>query len=271
MGAPQAVRVADIPVVILCGGQGTRIRDVAEHVPKPMIDIGGQPILWHIMKLYGHHGFRRFILCLGYKSWSVKEYFLHYRERTADFTIRLGHSPEPQILGAGSVEDWEVTCVETGLHAGTGARIAAVGPHIDTPLFCVTYGDGIGDVDLTALLHHHLECGRIGTVTAVRPTSRFGEMRTDDPSALVTEFSEKPSSADGWVSGGFFVFQREFLDYLPDDPGLFLEQGPLQKLTADGQLSMFGHTSFWRGMDTYREYVELNHLWDSDQAPWRQW
>jgi glucose-1-phosphate cytidylyltransferase len=260
---------ADIPVVILCGGLGTRIREASERVPKPLIDIGGRPILWHIMKLYGAHGFRRFVLCLGYRSWDIKEYFLRYRENLADFRVRLSGDHEPVFLNRVGEEDWEVTLAETGLHTGTGARISRVRKYVDTPFFMATYGDGIGAVDLTALLSYHRSHDAIGTVTGVHPTSRYGEMAVSDD--VVVEFNEKPNVTEGFVSGGFFVFDEAFFDYLSDDVGLFLEAEPLRKLAQDRQLRVFPHEAFWMGMDTYREYQDLNARWESGEAPWKVW
>jgi glucose-1-phosphate cytidylyltransferase len=259
----------EIPVVILCGGQGTRLREETERVPKPLVDIGGMPILWHIMKIYGHHGLSRFILCLGYKSWDIKEYFLTYREHLTDFTIRLRDEHVPRFHNHRADEDWEITCVETGMYSGTGSRISRIRDHVDTDTFMLTYGDGLADVDLNALLAFHREHGRVGTVTGVHPTSRYGEMHTQDDQ--VVEFNEKPTRPEGFVSGGFFVFQREFFRYLDDDPGLFFEYEPLQKLARDGELSVFPHEGFFMGMDTFREYTELNRLWEVGQAPWKVW
>lgn len=262
------IPVADVPVVILCGGMGTRIREASESLPKPLIDIGGRPIVWHIMKLYGEAGFRRFVLCLGYKGREIKEYFLRYRENLSDFTINLGSDEAPAFASDVGMEDWEVTCVDTGLETGTGGRIPRVARYLDGDEFMLTYGDGIGDVDLPALVRHHRSEDTIGTVTAVHPTSRFGEVEVAD--GRVSMFAEKPT-AGGWVSGGFFMFQRDFLDYLSPDESCFLEQGPLQKLARDGELSLFPHEGFWMGMDTYREYTELNRLWVTGLAPWKVW
>jgi glucose-1-phosphate cytidylyltransferase len=255
---------ADIPVVILAGGMGTRLREETEKIPKPLVEVGDQPILWHIMKLYGHYGFRRFILCLGYKSWIIKQYFLSYREQLTDFHISLSGSHEPTFLTNGADEDWEVTCAETGLLTGTGAR-----GYIDTDTFMFTYGDGIGAVDLDALLAHHRSQGRIGTVTGVHPTSRYGEMRVED--TQVVEFNEKPTQAEGFVSGGFFVLNRGIFDYVTDDEDVFFETGPLQKLARDGELSVHVHEGFWLGMDTYRDKLLLDDLWRSGKAPWKLW
>ena len=222
---------SEIPVVILCGGLGTRLREATENVPKPLVEIGGRPILWHIMKTYGAFGFRRFVLCLGYRSTDIKEYFLKYRANLSDFTVCLKGDHEPTYHNTMGDEDWEVTCVETGLHTGTGGRIGRVEQYVDTETFMLTYGDGIGDVDLDRLLAAHRATGRIGTVTGVHPTSRYGEMKVSD--GLVDEFNEKPTVADGFVSGGFFVFERTFFDYLSSDGDLFLEDEPLRRLAQD--------------------------------------
>jgi glucose-1-phosphate cytidylyltransferase len=261
--------IEQIPVVILAGGQGTRIREAAENVPKPLIEIGGKPILWHIMKLYSHYGSQRFVVCLGYKSWLIKEYFLRYREHLSDVTLHLAQDNGVVFHNRPAEEDWEVTLAETGLKAGTGARLHRVREYVDADTFMFTYGDGIGEVDIAKLLEFHRSHGKIGTVTGVHPTSRYGEMRVDG--STVAEFNEKPTRPEGFVSGGFFVLQREFFDYLTDEEDLLFEQAPLQNLARDGQLAVFPHEGFWMGMDTFREYTELNKMWDSDQAPWRVW
>ena len=257
-----------MPVVILAGGLGTRLREETERVPKPLVGIGERPIVWHIMKLFGHHGAKRFVLCLGFKSWLIKEYFLRYREQIADLTVRLG-DPGPPTFHTNGEEDWEVTLAETGLDTGTGGRIHRVRQYVDTDTFILTYGDGLGSVDIDALVDFHRSHGRIGTVTGVHPTSRYGEMKVAD--GVVTDFDEKPSTAEGYVSGGFFVFQREFFDYLDDDPELMFERAPLQQLARDGELAVFPHSGFWMGMDTFREFTELNRLWAAGDAPWKVW
>lgn len=264
-----AVPNADIPVVILAGGLGTRLREETDRLPKPMVQIGERPIMWHIMKLYSHFGHRRFIVCVGYKGWLIKQFFLHYREFTADFRLRLSDDHEPAFLNRAGDEDWDVTCAETGLHSGTGARLRMVRDYIDTDTFLFTYGDGIGRVDIDRLLQFHRSHGRLGTVTGVRPTSRYGEIRVHQGRAV--EFNEKPTLNEGFVSGGFFVFQRQFFDYLDDDPDLFLERDPLQKLARDGELFVYPHEGFWMGMDTFRDLTELNALWEAGDAPWKVW
>ncbi len=259
----------DTPVVILCGGQGTRLREETDKVPKPLLPIGQQPILWHIMKIYGHFGFRRFILCLGYKSWLIKDYFLSYREHLGDFTINLNGDPNPRFHNSLWEEDWEVTCVETGLMTGTGARLARVRSYVEAETFMFTYGDGIGSVDLQQLLETHTRAGRAATVTGVHPTSRYGEMEVEGEE--IREFNEKPTVPSGYVSGGFFVFTQKVFDYLNDDPGLLLEHEPLQRLARDGQMAMYPHHGFWMGMDTYRDFKGLNDLWDGGDPPWKVW
>ncbi|SDS59443.1 glucose-1-phosphate cytidylyltransferase [Nocardioides scoriae] len=261
---------ADIPVVILCGGMGTRLREASEKLPKPLVDIGGKPILWHVMKTYSHFGFRRFVLCLGYKSDLIRRYFLDYREHQNDFTLELASAEQPQWHGGSQLEDWEITFVDTGLLSGTGARVKRVAQYLDQDTFMLTYGDGIGAVDLDQLLANHAEGGRIGTVTGVHPASRYGEMHVEGNQ--VSEFNEKPTLATGWVSGGFFAFQREMVDrYLDDDPGLLLEHKPLRSLASDGELTINPHEGFWMGMDTFRDWTELNQLWDAGEAPWKVW
>ena len=259
---------SNVPVVVLCGGQGTRIREASEKLPKPMIDIGGQPILWHIMKLYGSHGYRRFILCLGYKAWTIKQYFLEYEEMMSDLRIRVGG--EREYLERESLDDWEVSLVDTGMHTGTGGRLQRVGHLIDSDYFMVTYGDGLGDVDLSAQLTSLATSDLTGLVTGVHPTSRYGELGVDD-GGVVVNFAEKPPS-EGWVSGGFFAFRSEFLDRLPtDEPEHFFERKPVQDLTHERKLGLFPHDGFWMGMDTYREFTALNEMWESGEAPWKNW
>lgn len=259
---------ADIPVVILCGGKGTRIREASENLPKPMIDIGGKPIVWHIMKIYGSFGFRRFVLLLGYKSWTIKEYFLRYRENVSDFTIRLDNSDHPVFHNADYDEDFEVSLVYTGLDTLTGGRLSRARSFIDAGTFMLTYGDGVADVAIDQLLAQHQASGALGTVTAVHPTSRFGELSIEGD--RVVNLAEKPELQTGLVNGGFFAFQRDVLDMV-DDESPMLETGLLQELANRNELSYFVHQGFWRGMDTYREYQELNGLWDAGKAAWRRW
>ena len=262
---------SDMSVVILCGGQGTRIREASESLPKPLIDVGGRPILWHIMKTYSLYGFRHFILCLGYKGWEIKRYFLQYRENVSDFSMRLSSEYAVDFHNGPGDEKWEITFAETGLNTGTGARLRRVRPYLRGDTFLMTYGDGVGSVDVGALLEFHRRQGRLATVTAVHPTSRYGELAVDEATRSVLEFNEKPTVVTGWVNAGYFVFQREVADdYLDDDPDLFIEHRPLQQLARDGQLSMYPHEGFWMGMDTYRDYMLLNQLWDAGDPPWQR-
>lgn len=255
--------------VILCGGQGTRIRDVADDIPKPMIRIGDRPILWHIMRSYGSAGIAHFVLCLGYKSWSIKDYFLNFHAQIGNVTVSPGKEPQIEMAGADFPErNWTIEMVETGLAAQTGARLWRVRDRLaDGELFCMTYGDGVADLDIAKTIAFHKHHGRIGTVTGVRPPGRFGVM-TADESGNVSEFAEKPQTGEGLINGGYFVFDKRIFDYLTDDPGLIFEQEPLRRLAADGQLMQYEHQGFWQPMDTYREWKLLGELWDSGAAPW---
>ena len=260
--------------VILCGGQGTRIRDVADDIPKPMIRIGERPIVWHIMTSYAAAGIADFILCLGYKGWALKEYFLNFRAQVSDLAISPGR---PGEIDYGTAEfperDWRILLADTGLAAQTGARLWRVRDRLaDDELFCLTYGDGVADIDIGAVIAFHRRHGKIATVTGVRPPGRFGVMTTcDDPAGpRVTSFSEKPQTGEGLINGGYFVFGRKIFDYLHGDPGLILEQEPLQGLARDGELMLYEHQGFWQPMDTYREWKLLGELWDSGAAPWRK-
>ncbi len=255
--------------VILCGGLGTRLRDVAEHLPKPMVPIGDRPILWHIMKGFAEYGIRRFILCLGYQSHIIKRYFLDYHLNRTDFTLHLGMPERVQVHGSGCSEDWQVTLAETGDDAMTGCRLYRIGKYLQGTDFLLTYGDGVADVDLARLIAFHRSHGKIGTVTAVRPPGRFGEIEL--AGQQVVEFNEKPNVSRGRINGGFFVFRREFLDRLRDDPTLTLEQEPLIRLARDGQLMAYEHNGFWHPMDTSRDYRYLNDLWSQGNAPWATW
>lgn len=259
----------DIPVVILCGGKGTRLREETGYRPKPMVEIGEQPILWHILKIYSQHGLGRFVLCLGYLGWEIKQYFLRFAEMHRDFTVTMDGSRPLAFHNDLGQEDWRVTLAETGPETGTGGRLWRVQRYVDQQTFCFTYGDAVSDIDIGALLEFHWSQGRIATVTGVHPTSRYGEMRVDG--GKVVEFNEKPTLAEGVVSGGFFVFEREVFDYLNDDPGLFLELDPLQRLARDGQLSVYLHEGFWHPMDTYRDYLHLNEIWRQGKPPWKSW
>ncbi len=264
-----ALRIGEMKTVILAGGYGTRIRDVAESLPKPMISIGGYPILWHIMKHYAHWGHSDFVVCLGYKGSAIKEFFLNYEAHTRDFTIRLG-SPGAPEYHSGHSENWSVTLAETGLEAMTGARIKRVQKYLGGDDFMLTYGDAVGNVDLDALIRFHRSHDKILTVTGVSPPGRFGELMSGSDGTVV-EFNEKPQVSGGRISGGFFVCRSGLFDYLNDNESLVFEKGPINALVAAGQLMMYEHDGFWHPMDTYRDYQLLNGLWDRNEAAWRVW
>ena len=254
--------------VILAGGLGTRLREETEFRPKPMVEVGGKPILWHIMKIFSHHGIRDFVVCTGYRSDVIKEYFLDYEARNNDFTITLGRSHEIVFHDQHLESDWRVTVADTGLTTNTGGRVKRIERYVEPgQRFLVTYGDGLADVDIGALLRFHEHHGRRATLTTVRPVSRFGILDLNDEGG-VTEFREKPQ-ADGWVNAGFFVFEHSVFDYLTDD--CVLEETPLKTLAKDGELSAYRHDGFWQPMDTYRESRLLNELWDRNEAPWKAW
>jgi glucose-1-phosphate cytidylyltransferase len=257
--------------VILCGGQGTRIRDASELLPKPMLPIGGKPIVWHIMKMYARHGVREFVLCLGYKGWVLKEFFLNYRAMTTDVTVMLGRHDALEFNGRHDEEDWKVTLAETGEDTMTGGRVAAIRRYVeDDELFLLTYGDGVSDVDIGRSIAFHRSHGKVATVTAVRPPGRFGEMRIDDDQ--ITEFNEKPQATEGFINGGFFVLDaKRIWDYVGTNTRTVFEREPLQSLARDRQLVAFPHTGFWQPMDTAREYALLNDLWAAGKAPWKTW
>ena len=256
---------AEIPVVILAGGLGTRLREETAFRPKPMVEVGGRPILWHIMKIYDHFGFRRFVLPVGYLGDMIKDYFLSYADRHADFTVDtlsgalVRHDDPP--------ESWSVTVVDTGLDTMTGGRVRRVKGHLPGR-FMMTYGDGVADVPIDKIMAFHESHGRLATVTAVRPPSRFGALGLDGDH--VVDFSEKPQAEGGWINGGFFIFEHAVLDYLADDATV-LEREPLEALARDGQLMAYRHDGFWEPMDTERDRTNLVNLWAEGTAPWKVW
>jgi glucose-1-phosphate cytidylyltransferase len=260
-----------VKAVILCGGLGTRIREANENLPKPMLPIGGKPILWHIMKGYSTHGIADFVLCLGYRGWLIREFFLNYAAMTTDITVSLGRRAQYTTHGRHGEEDWNVTLSDTGESTMTGGRVAAIRRYVaDDDIFLLTYGDGVSNVDITRTIAFHKKHGKIVTVTAVRPPGRFGElaMRGDE----VFEFNEKPQATAGFINGGFFVIDaKRVWDYLTGGPGEVLENEPLKRLAAEGQLVAFPHTGFWQPVDTLREYSLLNDMWASGNAPWNSW
>ena len=260
---------ATVPVIILCGGRGTRIRDAGTLVPKPMLTIGGMPILRHIMKLYAAHGFTNFVLALGYLGDVIRTYFLNYEALTRDFTIELGKHDGVTYLDNQEDQGWRVTCIGTGADALTGTRVRRAAAHLPTGPVMVTYGDGLGDVDISALLRFHRSHKGKATLTTVRPPGRFGELIVGED-GVVEMFEEKPQTAAGTINGGFMVFEREAIDeYIPEDSDVMLERSPLNSLAQDGELWAFSHDGFWQPMDTPRERELLQALWDSGEAPWK--
>jgi glucose-1-phosphate cytidylyltransferase len=262
---------ASIPTIILCGGRGTRISEVNPLIPKPLLPIGRRPVLWHIMKIYATHGHRDFILALGYLGEEIKRFFLQYQPLTCDFTIELGNGGHIEYLHDHPEQGWRVTCMDTGLDAQTGTRVRRAAAHIRDGSVMVSYGDGVADIDVNDLLAYHRQQGRLATVTAVQPPSRFGELVISD-GGMVKEFAEKPQTSGGAISGGFMVFEKEAIDrYIPADEDVMLERQPLSQLAADGQLAAYQHDGFFQPMDTPREQQLLERLWQSDQAPWKMW
>ena len=251
-------------VVILCGGKGTRLREETEFKPKPMVEIGGRPILWHIMSIYARQGFRDFVLPLGYKAEVIKQYFYDYSMRNSDFTVDLATGR--LITHAHAITDWRVTLCDTGEDTLKGARIKRVAKYIDTDMFMVTYGDGVADVNIAELIAFHNASGKLGTFTGVRMPSRFGTVQTDDAGNILS-WQEKPILNE-YTNCGFFVFKRAFLDYLSEEESCDLEKEPLERLAAEGQLAMYPHKGFWQCMDTLRDAQTLNAMWSKGKAPW---
>jgi glucose-1-phosphate cytidylyltransferase len=258
-----------MPVVILCGGQGTRFREQTERKPKPMIEVAGRPILWHIMSFYAGHGYKDFVLCLGYMGDVIKRYFLDFAAMQSDFTVDLS-APNRIEFHQSAARDWRVTCVDTGEATMTGGRLARVAPYLKADDFMLTYGDGLSDVDVPALVKFHAAHGKIATVTGVRPPGRFGELVIDG--ARVRTFAEKPEEGEhGVINGGFFVFKKKMLDYVSSSESCTLEREPLENVARDGELMVHQHRGFWQCMDTYRDLVKLEESWNGGRAPWRTW
>ena len=255
-------------VVVLCGGLGTRLREETEFRPKPMVEVGGRPILWHIMKSYAHHGFREFVLCLGYRGNTIKEYFLNYEAMNNDFTMCLGQRSQIRYHDRHSEQGYSVTLAETGPDSMTGGRLRKIAKYIPDDTFLLSYGDSLSDVHIRSLVEFHKSHGRTATVTAVPPISRFGMLELGGHGDVM-KFAEKPRS-DGWISAGFFVLNRRVFDYLDGDDCVF-EREPLERLAAEGELMAYRHDGFFYAMDTYREYLHLNELWNRRAAPWRVW
>ncbi|NBW91926.1 MAG: glucose-1-phosphate cytidylyltransferase [Actinobacteria bacterium] len=256
--------------VILCGGYGTRIRDVADDIPKPMIPVGRLPILWHLMKYYASFGFDEFVLCLGHKGHVIKDFFVNYETSTRDVTVSLGSSRELIFHTKHDESSWKVTLADTGTETMTGGRIAKIKKYVDGERFFLTYGDGLSDVNLSALLEFHLKQKTTATVTGVRPPGRFGELMINSD-GIAQQFNEKPQASEGRISGGFFVCQQEVFEHMNGHDDLVFEQEPMKSLVANKQLSVYQHNGFWQCMDTYRDWQLLNSMIDQDKAPWKIW
>lgn len=255
-------------VLILAGGYGTRLAEETDIRPKPMVEIGGMPILWHIMKIYSHYGFNEFVVLLGYKSYYIKEYFANYFLHKSDVTIDL-RTGELEVHSNAS-EDWRITLLDTGVDTMTGGRVKRAQAVIGNDPFMLTYGDGVGDVDIGKLVSFHRAQGRIATMTCVQPEGRFGAIEVAD-SNRITTFIEKPRGDGNWINAGFFVCEPSFFDYIASDDSVILEQEPLRKLAGDGQLSAFKHHGFWKPMDALRDKQQLQSLWEAKRAPWKVW
>ena len=254
-------------VILLCGGYGTRLGEETQLKPKPMVEIGGKPILWHIMKTYSKFGITDFIICLGYRGQAIKDFFLNYEAFTRDFTISLGNHSEIVYHNNHNEHNWNITLADTGLRSMTGSRISRIKKYLNNEDFMITYGDGVSDINIDKLINFHNSHNKLLTVTGVRPPGRFGEMNSDS-SGEVLEFNEKPQAHAGRISGGYFVASHKLFDYLTDDESLVFEQEPLRKIVKNEELMMFKHDGFWQPMDTSREYKLLNSLYDSGKAPW---
>ncbi|MGZ8698057.1 MAG: glucose-1-phosphate cytidylyltransferase [Gaiellaceae bacterium] len=254
--------------VLLAGGVGSRLSEETTIKPKPMVEVGGEPILWHIMKIYSAHGVNDFVICCGYKGYVIKEYFANYFLRTSDVTFDI-RANEMQVH-SDSAEPWMVTLVDTGEETMTGGRLKRVREHVGDETFCFTYGDGVGDVDIGALVQFHKQQGTLATLTATQPEGRFGALYLGENDGLVTNFREKVNGDGAWINGGFFVLEPRAIDYVSDDSTTW-EREPMQQLARDGQLAAYRHTGFWHPMDTLRDRNHLEELWRTGKAPWKLW
>lgn len=255
-------------VVILAGGMGTRLSEETDIRPKPMIEIGGRPILWHIMKIYSHYGFNDFIICLGYKGYYIKEYFYHYFLHNSDVTFDFSKQNQERVVHNTKAEPWRVTLIDTGAETMTGGRLRRVKEFIGNETFMMTYGDGVSNIDIKALVEHHKKNGNKATLTAVLPSGRFGALGLDGDK--IRSFQEKPQGDGNWINGGFFVLEQSVLDLIIDDSTIW-ERDPLEKLASAGELTAYRHNGFWKPMDTLRDKIELNAMWESGNAPWKLW
>lgn len=252
--------------VLLAGGLGTRLSEETIVRPKPMVDIGGRPILWHVMKLYSSYGINDFVVCLGYKGYMIKEYFMNYFLHMSDVTINIADNS--MKVHQNSSEPWRVTLVDTGDQTMTGGRLKRVRPYVERGTFCMTYGDGLGNIDIHSLLSFHKSHGKLATLTAVQPPGRFGSLKLDG--TFISSFQEKPHGDGAWINGGFFVLEPEVFEYISGD-NILWERDPMENLSKDCQLQAFKHFGFWQPMDTLRDKNHLEELWNSGKAPWKNW
>lgn len=266
----EEINKRSMKVVILCGGTGTRLREETEFRPKPMVEIGGKPILWHIMKIYSFYGFNEFVLCLGYKGEMIKEYFVNFEIMNSDFTIEFGSDyKDIQVHSSRSKENWKVTMADTGLYTMPGSRMKKIEPFIKTDNFMLTYGDGVADINIEKLVDFHFSHNKISTVTGVRPLARFGVLRTEGN--RVVDFSEKQQIEEGFINGGFFVLKREVFDYLEEGEECVFERGPMEKLARDNELMVYYHNGYWHCMDTVRDKDMLDQEWQKEKPSWKVW
>lgn len=257
-------------VVILAGGYGTRLSEETDIKPKPMVEIGGKPILWHIMKIYSSFGFNEFIICLGYKGYTIKEYFAHYFLHNSDVTFDFTNDKNERCIHSHNAEPWKVTLIDTGLNTMTGGRVKRIQEYTEGKSFMLTYGDGVGNIDLNRLVEFHKKHGKAITMTSSQPEGRFGALNIvgDD---RVTSFLEKPKGDGAWINAGFFVCETKVFDYITEGDTTVFEQTPLQNLAKDGEMFTYKHNGYWKPMDTLRDKQELQNLWDGGKAPWKVW
>ncbi|RMD72324.1 MAG: glucose-1-phosphate cytidylyltransferase [Cyanobacteria bacterium J149] len=261
----------NIPVAILCGGKGTRLKEETEFRPKPMVMVGDRPMIWHIMKSYSTYDFTNFMLCLGYKGDMIREYFINYDWNHSDILLELGQQKITHLDNGHDEENWKIWLINTGQETMTGGRLKRLKPYLDksgSDIFMATYGDGVANIDLNQLLAYHQSHGKLATVSAVRPPSRFGELQIENN--LVTSFKEKPQTSDGWINGGYMVLHKKVLDFIDNDDTVF-EAEPLKILADKGELAVYHHEGFWQCMDTYRELELLKSLYEKGEAPWKIW
>lgn len=255
--------------VILAGGFGSRLSEATNLIPKPMVEIGGKPILWHIMKIYSHYGINEFVICCGYKQYVIKEYFANYFRHNCDMTVDLSNNTT--TIHDNHSENWKVTMVDTGLNTMTGGRIKRVQKYIGNERFLLTYGDGVADLNITDTIQSHEAAGGILSLTAYKPGGRFGALQIDLATDKVLSFQEKPDGDRNWVNAGYFVCEPEVFDYIKDGDSTIFERQPLESISKDGKMHAFRHTGFWKPMDTLRDNTELNDMWDNGKAPWKVW